>query len=109
MQQEEKRTARPRFVEVFALNMKEARLARGLTQRDLAALTGLSVGSISEIERGQQNITAETIQKIADALVLPYGKLVSSKDDIPFNWEKSMIAERTIEAIREIISDWERS
>lgn len=45
----------------------EYRKAKGLTQRDLADMTGMDVTSISKIENGK-NIEIVTAQRIADAL-----------------------------------------
>lgn len=45
-----------------------ARKARGLTQPDLSALTGIQQAEISRIERGAGNPTAATLLRLADAL-----------------------------------------
>lgn len=45
-----------------------ARRARGLTQPDLSALTGIQQAEISRIENGAGNPTAATLLRLADAL-----------------------------------------
>ncbi len=45
-----------------------ARRARGLTQPDLSALTGIQQAEISRIENGVGNPTAATLLRLADAL-----------------------------------------
>ena len=45
-----------------------ARKARGLTQPDLSALTGIQQAEVSRIERGAGNPTAATLLRLADAL-----------------------------------------
>ncbi len=46
----------------------EARAEKGLTQKDLAEITGISQGDISRIERGTANPSIKTIQRLATAL-----------------------------------------
>lgn len=48
--------------------IKTIRTAQGLKLRDVAALTGLSVSYLSDIETGRTVPTLETLCKIADAL-----------------------------------------
>ena len=46
----------------------EARIEKGLTQKDIAELTGISQADISRIENGEGNPTLSTMQRIATAL-----------------------------------------
>nr|WP_183343185.1 helix-turn-helix transcriptional regulator [Conexibacter arvalis] len=46
----------------------ERRLAAGLSQRQLADLSGIGQGDISRIERGQGNPTVETLQALGGPL-----------------------------------------
>lgn len=53
-------------------NIKKARLSKSLTIKDLADSTGLTVGYLSNLERGEKtNPSYEVIQKIANALSVP--------------------------------------
>src|SRR5262245_5996352 len=54
----------------FALgaSIYDHRKARGLTQEQLAALTGVSQADISRIERGQINLTVETLVVLGEPL-----------------------------------------
>jgi ribosome-binding protein aMBF1 (putative translation factor) len=52
----------------LAMQVAELRERRGLTQADLAELTGIDQGDISRIERGSANPTERTLSRIADAL-----------------------------------------
>jgi DNA-binding XRE family transcriptional regulator len=60
--------------EVFAEGAKLAgdvlrlRIAKGLTQRQLAQLAGIDQGDLSRIERGQANPTMATFEKLARVL-----------------------------------------
>lgn len=44
------------------------RTSKGLTQRDLAELTGLTHGHIGRIETGRYSLTLDTLAKVAAAL-----------------------------------------
>jgi len=61
---------RRRFEAGFALGLQyiEARQARGLTQRQLSEITGVTQADISRIERGAGNPTEATLQRLAEAL-----------------------------------------
>jgi ribosome-binding protein aMBF1 (putative translation factor) len=54
--------------EQLGAQLAAARKARGLTQPDLSALTGIQQAEISRIERGAGNPTAATLLRLADAL-----------------------------------------
>ena len=64
----------------FAGRIKALRAKRGLTQAQLAQLSGISHGYLSRIEIGMQSPTLEVIEKLAAALtvkpaaLLEYGK-----------------------------------
>jgi len=48
--------------------IRDARKQRGLTQAELAQVLNTSQGAIARIESGNQNLSLETINRIADAL-----------------------------------------
>src|SRR5215470_8893910 len=55
----------------FSAVLKRKRLARGLTQEDLAERAGLSARAISDLERGVSTAPRkETLRLLADALQL---------------------------------------
>jgi ribosome-binding protein aMBF1 (putative translation factor) len=58
------------FVEDIRLGLeyRDARVERGLTQRQLADLSGVPQADISRIERGGGNPTEATLQRLAGAL-----------------------------------------
>lgn len=45
-----------------------ARARRGLSQKELSALTGIEQADISRIEHGRSNVSVDTLQRIASAL-----------------------------------------
>jgi transcriptional regulator with XRE-family HTH domain len=63
--------------------IREVRLARGLTQGDLAERCGTSIAAISHIERGTKVPTITTLVRLADALECRVTKLVEVLDESP--------------------------
>lgn len=60
----QKETAR----QIFARNLRETRIDKGLSQESLAALSGLHRTYIGSVERGERNISIDNMAKIALAL-----------------------------------------
>ena len=63
----------PTFASTVSEEIRRVRAEAGLTQKDLAELTGIDQSDISKIERGMSNPTIGTLERIADAMG---GKLV---------------------------------
>ncbi len=53
---------------VLGLQFRDARVARGLSQRELSEQSGVRQADISRIERGAGNPTESTLQRLASAL-----------------------------------------
>jgi transcriptional regulator with XRE-family HTH domain len=60
----------------FGATLRQCRQQRGLSQRALAARTGLHHTYVSEIELGQRNITVLTLLRLAYALDIPASSLL---------------------------------
>lgn len=54
--------------QIFAFNLRRLRVAKKISQEQLADLAGLHRTYISSIERGERNITVETMERLAIAL-----------------------------------------
>jgi DNA-binding Xre family transcriptional regulator len=52
----------------FGMNIKEKRLAKGLSQKQVALQTGLTQPIISDIEEGKKNITLFTLLRLCKVL-----------------------------------------
>jgi len=59
----------------LGLRIRQLRLAKGLTQEQLAHLSGISRQYIGDVERGERNIAIVNIQKIARALGVTLSEL----------------------------------
>jgi transcriptional regulator with XRE-family HTH domain len=61
----------------FGLIIKECRQRDGISQERLAELAGLHRTYISDVERGERNVSLENIEKIALALHIKLSELFS--------------------------------
>lgn len=61
----------------FGTTLRAERLARKLTQEQLAFQSHLSLTYIGEIERGQRMISLDTLQRLATALNLTGAELLA--------------------------------
>jgi len=57
-------------------NTKKIRLAKGLTQEELAELSGFSQQYISDLERGRRNPTVVSLYELAQAMGVNYLELL---------------------------------
>jgi len=63
-------------LEKFGHNVRDARQARGWTQEDLAAASGLAVVQISRVERGKREVRLTTLLRLVNALDVPAADLL---------------------------------
>lgn len=63
-------------------NLKRFRKAKGLKQKELADLVGVSESSISQYENGKKNPSFEIALKLAEALDCESADLVSTRENI---------------------------
>jgi transcriptional regulator with XRE-family HTH domain len=63
---------------VVGRNVRRARLTRGLSVVELARSSGLSRGSLTELEGGRGNPTVDTVAALARVLGVALGDLMSS-------------------------------
>lgn len=61
--------------EAVAANMRRARMARGLSLREMSTQTGLSKALLSQIEREVANPTVAVLTRIAQSLDLTFSEL----------------------------------
>lgn len=54
--------------QLFGQRVREIRRAKGISQEDLAQLAELNRTYISRIERGERNVSIETVARLATAL-----------------------------------------
>lgn len=63
------------YLKAFGSNLKKLRLAKGLSQEDLADKADSVLSQIGRIERGERAPNILTVKKLADALEINPGDL----------------------------------
>lgn len=69
------------IVENIASNIKHFRLRAGISQEELAGRCDLHRTYIGSVERGERNISARNIERIASALDVRVEQLIEEKDE----------------------------
>lgn len=64
--------------ERFGKAVREQRMAKGISQEELAMRIGADQAYVSRIEVGQMNVTLETVEQIANALQTNASDLLKS-------------------------------
>lgn len=64
-----------KITEIFGRQVKHFRKERRLSQEELAERCGLHSTYIGQIERGEKNVSLESIQKLSRGLGVPISKL----------------------------------
>src|SRR6478736_3767533 len=79
-------TPRSRAAELFGRRVREARIALGMSQEDIANLADMHVSNYGRVERGEANSELHTIVRLATALNVDPGTLLAGlygKDMLP--------------------------
>lgn len=84
------------------IRVKEARLAKGMSQNDLALAIGVSNPTISRFELGQRSLQLDQLKAISETLNIPIMELVELEPDMREEVESAMeimagIQERELE------------
>lgn len=59
-----------------AMRIRQLRIEREMSQRELAARSGISRGYLTRLEAAQQDPTLGTLERLAKALKVPVEKLL---------------------------------
>jgi transcriptional regulator with XRE-family HTH domain len=60
--------AKPSARRIFAENLRKARLAKGLSQEDLAELANLHRTYVGSVERAERNVSIDNMERLAAAV-----------------------------------------
>lgn len=71
-------------------SLRAARLRQGRTLRDVSTAAGVSLGYLSEVERGRKEASSELLAAICGALGVPLSELLREVS------ERLVVAERTL-------------
>ena len=83
----------------IGIGIKNARLAVGITQAELARRLGVTPQAISQYERGEKKPKIETIKKIADALGVSWFHLSHLDDLVATSEERVLDKEEVYQSI----------
>lgn len=64
--------------QIVARQIREARRAKNVTLKELGERLSISEATASRYESGKQNLTIETLQKIADALDMNFATSIKA-------------------------------
>jgi transcriptional regulator with XRE-family HTH domain len=67
---------KPSARRIFAENLRKARLARKLSQEDLAELANLHRTYVGSVERAERNVSIDNIERLAVALGVSLASLL---------------------------------
>ena len=76
------RRRRLEFSDAFALVLEKHRTAKKLSKQELAQKAGLHQTYIGMIERGTSNPSLDTANAIAEALEIPFAKLIAEAEAV---------------------------
>ena len=82
--------------EVLGETLREERVHQGRTLREVSGMARVSLGYLSEVERGQKEASSELLAAICSSLDLPLSSLLSTVSN------KLVITERPMQPVREV-------
>ena len=80
--------------------LRSARMQRGMTLRELSAEARVSLGYISEIERGQKEASSELLASLCEAMDLPLSDVLRDVADAVAVEELALVRSTPITAAR---------
>ena len=83
------KTASTQANEIFRALLKEARVAKELTQKDVAKLLGLPQSYVSKYESGERRLDFAEAAEVCDALGISFEDFAAV-----FAWKRAKLAER---------------
>ncbi len=85
--------------ELMGESLREQRMAQGRTLREVSQRARVSLGYLSEVERGQKEASSELLASICEALGTPMSEVLSTVSNKMALQEKvTMLPVRTIRA-----------
>ena len=70
-----------KFISAFGKNLRKIRLAKGISQEDLADKADLTLSQVGRIERGVINTSISMVYSLATALEIEPHELLRFKND----------------------------
>jgi transcriptional regulator with XRE-family HTH domain len=79
--------------------LRGERMRRGMTLRELSSEARISLGYISEIERGQKEASSELLASLCDALDVPLSSVLREVSDTVAVEEARTLAEAAVDRV----------
>jgi transcriptional regulator with XRE-family HTH domain len=79
--------------------LRGERMRRGMTLRELSSEARISLGYISEIERGQKEASSELLSSLCEALEVPLSSVLREVSDTVADEEQRIAAEAVVERV----------
>jgi transcriptional regulator with XRE-family HTH domain len=79
--------------------LRGERMRRGMTLRELSSEARISLGYISEIERGQKEASSELLASLCEALEVPLSDVLREVSDTVAIEEQRIAAESAVERV----------
>lgn len=92
--------------------IESARVAKGISQRELAKLTGISRSTLNDLINGKiKKVDIDDLRKIAETLDMSLQKLlkVAGYDEMLFYFSKDKYANKSSKDLKEMIKNYEDS
>ncbi|MCP4168608.1 MAG: helix-turn-helix transcriptional regulator [Chloroflexi bacterium] len=77
------KNASPKARLIFANNLRAFRSKEGLSQEELADMSGLHRTYVGSVERGERNISIDNMERLAAALNLKLSELLDDNETTP--------------------------
>jgi transcriptional regulator with XRE-family HTH domain len=85
--------------------LRSARLAQGKTLRDVSSVARVSLGYLSEVERGQKEASSELLASICEALDAPMSEILGEVSD-RFALAEAATAMTSVPPIPDTVPEW---
>jgi transcriptional regulator with XRE-family HTH domain len=79
--------------------LRGERMRRGMTLRELSSEARISLGYISEVERGQKEASSELLSSLCEALEVPLSDVLREVSDTVAVEEQRIAAEAAVERV----------
>lgn len=73
--------------------LRTQRIAKGMTLREVSAAARVSLGYISEVERGQKEASSELLSSLCEALDIPLSQVLRDVGSILEVEEQTLVAD----------------
>ncbi|MBN2176172.1 MAG: helix-turn-helix transcriptional regulator [Demequinaceae bacterium] len=85
--------------------LRDARLAQSKTLRDVSSVARVSLGYLSEVERGQKEASSELLASICEALDIPMSEILREVSD-RFSLAEAAALVDAVPAVPDTVPEW---